>query len=226
MLDENISLTEYKEASKTLKGNKSSGPDSISNDMIKNATPLLGRSVVNLFNAIINTECIPNQWKLGYIVPIFKKGQTDDPANYRGISIISCLGKLFSSILSKRLISHMEESKGFSMYQAGFMKNKRTSDHIFVVKSIIEEAKSRGTPIYGCFVDLKKAFDTVWRAGLFYKMLTNHKFSSKFVKIIRNMYVGLKGATKVNGYISNNFDISIELRQGCNLSPYLFNIYM
>ena len=67
--------------------------------------------------------------------------------------------------------------------QIGFMKGKRTSDHIFVLKCILEEAKSMRKPICACFVDLKKAFDTVWREGLYYKLLFDCRMSTKFVKL-------------------------------------------
>jgi hypothetical protein len=120
----------------------------------------------------------------------------------------------------------MEENNLLSETQIGFEKNCRTSDHIFVLKCIIEQAKANKKPIYACFVDLKKAFDTVCRAGLFYKMLVVHKISPKFIRVLHNMYGKLQGIVKVNGQISKPFNINVGLRQGCNISPHLFNIYV
>ena len=96
----------------------------------------------NLFNKILTSESIPKNWSSGYIVPIYKKGNICDPSNYRGISISSCLGKLFTLLLNNNQI-FLEEHKIISTCQIGFRKNKRTSDHIFVLKSIIEEAKHK-----------------------------------------------------------------------------------
>ena len=87
-------------------------------------------------------------------------------SNYRWISITSCLGKLFSEVLCKRLYNEIETHNLISKSQIGFVKGKRTSDHIFVLKSIIEEYKSKKRPVYACFVDLTNAYDTIWRDGL------------------------------------------------------------
>ena len=113
--------------------------------------------------------------------------------------------------------------KDARVHQIGFMKGKRTSDHIFVLKCIIEEANKRKTPIYTCFVDLKRAFDTVWRIRLWYKLGYDYKISSKFVNMC-SMYHNLSGRFRTSTDISDTFNISIGLRQGCNLSPYLFNL--
>jgi hypothetical protein len=87
------------------------------------------------------------------------------PSNAQMVTL-SCLGKLFSSILSNRLVKYLDSSNLLSPTPIGFMKNKRTANHIFILKALIEEAKSKRAPIYGCFVDLRKAFNTVWRTGL------------------------------------------------------------
>ena len=107
----------------------------------------------------------------------------------------------------------------------------RTSDHIFVLKCILEEAKSMRKPIYACFVDLKKAFDTVWREGLYYKLLFDCRMSTKFVNIMRSLYSNVTGSVKLHtDCTSNQFDISIGLRpRGCAkdaISVLTFLIYI
>ena len=88
--------------------------------------------------------------------------------------------------------------------QIGFRKASRTADHIFVLKSIIDFYKKKKQAIYACFIDLRRAFDTVWRVGLYYKML-KYGISSKCVDIVRDLY---------------------STHQGCNLSPTLFNLFL
>ncbi len=182
--------------------------------------------IKRLFNMILETECVPDCWSEGFLVPIFKKGDKEQPTNYRGISITSCLGKLFSRLLSTRLINYLELNNTMSCFQGGFQKNKRTSDHIFVLKCIIEQSKANKQPLFACFVDLRKAFDTVWRQGLLYKLLYQNNISFKYTRIIKNMYSDLHGMVKINGLISNNIPLTVGLRQGCNLSPALFNLYI
>ena len=121
---------------------------------------------------------------------------------------------------------HYEEHNVISKCQIGFQKHKRTSDHIFVLKCIIEEAKVNKKPIYGCFIDLKKAFDTVWIKGLLYKLLFNCNISPKLVRIIGNMYTNLGAHVNSNGQLGSLFKITVGTRQGCNQSPTLFNLFI
>ena len=98
--------------------------------------------------------------------------------------------------------------------EIGFMKTKRTSDHIYVLKAIIEEVKAKRVPVFACFVDLRKAFDTVWRDSLYYKLIFDHKISTKFVSIIRSLYDNISSCVKLSGGVSGPIDIFIGLRQG------------
>ena len=226
LLAEEISLQELIEGIKKMKVNKSCGPDNILNEMLKAGGNKLRGCILKLFNKIINTEISPEEWATAFIVPLHKGGSEIETSNYRGISITNSMGKLFASILCNRLNQLIHEKQLISKNQIGFMKNKRTSDHLFVLKALIEEHKTRRKPIYACFVDLKKAYDTVWREGLFFKLLYEYKINPKFVRILISLYQNLHGCVKINGEISDKFKISIGLRQGCNLSPMLFNLYI
>ena len=90
-----------------------------------------------LFSFILDTGQYPSPWSDGVIVPLFKSGSPDDPNNYRGITITSCLAKLFNSILNNRLVSFIEEQKFLHYEQIGFRQGCRTSDYIFMLKTII-----------------------------------------------------------------------------------------
>ena len=224
--DQDFTLEEIKNGVKCLKANKSSGLDAVSNEMFKTGLDILNPAMCTMFNHILHSECYPHIWSSGYIVPLHKKGSTSDPSNYRGITISSCLGKLFAMLMNKRLMCFVDEHKIISNCQIGFRKNKRTSDHIFVLKCILEEAKIKKQPIYGCFIDLKKAFDTIWIKGLLFKLLQKYSISPKFVRILNSMYSNLKAQVYSNKKLGSLFNITIGTRQGCNLSPSLFNLFI
>ena len=93
---------------------------------------------VNLFNHVFDTGIIPEAWPAGKIIPIYKqKGDKSDPANYRPITLLSCMGKLFTSVINNRLQSFAEKYEKISECQAGFRKSFSTTDHIFALHTLI-----------------------------------------------------------------------------------------
>ena len=225
ILDSSIDGEEIVEATKSLKNKKACGFDSISNEMIKHSAKHMMPLLTKLFNHVHTSEHYPQQWTEGYIKPLFKKGNKLDPSNYRGLTISSCLGKLYEKILNNRLIRFLDIGKIIKKNQSGFTKNKRTSDHIFVLKSLMDQAKHKGKPLYFCFVDLKSAFDTVWHPGLFYKLIKSNA-SNKFINILTSMYSTITARIKCDQGYTETFPILLGTRQGSNLSPTLFNLYI
>ena len=125
-----------------------------------------------MFNKILNTGTFPNVWSKGYITPLHKSGTASDPDNYRGIMINSCLSKVFTSIINNRLYKCFAEKGIINDLQIGFMKDSQSSDHMLVLKTLIDEyITNKKGGLYFCFVDFRKAYDSVWREGLFYKLL-------------------------------------------------------
>ena len=104
-LDYTIIEKEVFAASKKLKNNKASAYDLLKNEMIKSALPLLSKPITKAFNIILNTGMFPKSWKNGIIIPVHKNGSQFDPNNYRGITLSSCLGKLFCHIINNRICS-------------------------------------------------------------------------------------------------------------------------
>ena len=122
-----------------------------------------------LFNKILVVGIVPNQWIIGLIIPIYKqKGSRYDANNYRGITLLSCLGKLFTSVLNERLCNFCDTNNVLSENQTGFRKGYSTVDHIFLLKSIIDLYRFKKRKLFCCLIDYKKAFDTVWRQGLWH----------------------------------------------------------
>ena len=129
---------------------------------------------VDLFNIILDSGIIPDSWLEGIIRPIHKSGDRQNPENYRPITILSCFGKLFTSILNLRLTTLLEDNAILEENQAGFRKGYATADHIFVLHSLAELLKTRKKKLFCSFIDFSKAFDSVWRAGLWQKLLKNN----------------------------------------------------
>lgn len=222
-LDNLISKTEIEKAISTLKNKKASGFDSILNEMLKSSQIYLVPCFQKLLNSTLNSGNFPKIWAKGYIVPLFKSGSKDDPSNYRGITIGSCLGKLFVKILNIRLEKFLASRNIVKPEQIGFCKGKHTSDHHLVLRTLIEKYTQQGDKkFFTCFVDLQRAFDTVSHDGLFYK-LRNIGVNDLFYNTLKDMYNNIELCVKVDKYsMTENFTSNIGVKQGDNLSPTLF----
>ena len=126
---------------KNLKNNKSFADDHIINEYIKSTLNVMLPIYVDLFNIIFDTGVIPDSWLEGIIRPIHKSGDPQNPENYRPITVLSCFGKLFTSILNLQLTTPLENNDTLEENQAGFRRGRGTSDHIFVLHSLAELLK-------------------------------------------------------------------------------------
>ena len=224
-LDRCFTVDDIAHGIKRLNSGKASGLDSINNEIIKAAAPTIAPMICSLFNKLFELEHFPVQWAVSLLTPLYKCGETCDPNNYRGITLNSCLSKFFTLLLNDRLVQFCEQEQKIHFNQIGFRKGFRTADHVFTIKTLIEQAFSNKKSLYVCFIDFKKAYDTVWRDGLFYKLL-NNGVSVKFTKLIKDMYSQLRCCVSLPNGISLPFASLIGLKQGCNLSPTLFNIFI
>ncbi len=228
-LDYKITSEETTNCIKLLKKGKAPGGDQIINEMLKAGREVLAPILANLFNYILVSGYFPEAWAESYIKPLFKGGSVYDPNDYRGISLSSCVGKLFCSVLNNRLVSYLVDNDIYKPHQIAFRKNCRTADHIFVLRTLIDKYVKRkvkdSAHLYVCFVDLKKAFDTVWREGLLYKLL-QLRVGGNFYTIIFDMYTKCKVSIKLTEGITESFISNIGVKQGCILSPTLFNVFL
>jgi sorting nexin-29 len=178
-----------------------------------------------LFNVIFDNGIMPSIWLIWMIKPIYKnKGDKFDPKNYRPITIVSCLGKLVIAILNERLNAFSESFSVISENQYGFRQGYSTSDNLFTLQSFIEILKCKKKRMYCAFIDFIKAFDTVWRAGFWHKMLLNN-INGKMYDVIFNMYCNIKSCIVFNNCKSDYFACDNGVRQGDNLLPFLFSLF-
>jgi hypothetical protein len=132
---------------------------------------------------------------------------------------------MFTSLLNKRLGEFATQNSTISENQTGFRAGYGTTDHVFLLSSIIDLYLSKKLKLYCTFIDYQKAFDTVWRAGLWVKLL-RCGIRGKVFNVIHNMYQGIKSCVTVNGEDSEYFVSNIGVRQGENLSPFLFAVFV
>ena len=222
-LDAEISEDEVRKALRGLKSGKASGPDDISAEMLKTAEDVIIEFLVKLFNTLFMNGIYPEGWKEAIIVPVYKKGDKDSPNNYRGISLLSLIGKCYVSVLNARLYSWAENNRKISETQAGFRKGYRTTDHIFALYAATQKYLSQPAKLYTCFVDLRRAFDTVKHATLF-RALFRTGVSKRFCKAVMAMYDSLKASVRVKNDVTDSFQCPQGLRQGCGASPTFFSL--
>ena len=180
-----------------------------------------------MFNKIFDINIIPTDWKCAIIKPIPKSSILDPrvPLNYRGISLLSTVYKMFATVLNHRLCTCLETNNIYVDEQNGFRKGRSCLDHIFALTSIIRGRRALKKSTFVAYVDMEKAFDRVDRELLFYKVLSVG-IGGKMYRCLQSIYDSCQCAVNVNGYITSMFASHFGVRQGDSLSPTLFNIYI
>ena len=171
-LDKEITEKEVQSLIISLRNNKARGIDKIFNEYLKYRTENIINRIVKIFNVIQLKGIFPENWLFGIVKPIYQnKGSKADPGNYRGITLVSCLSKLFTGVINKRFIECLENNNLLNENQTSFRKNYATLDHIFNFHTIIQLRFAKGKKLYCAVVDCAKAFDTVWRKALWFKLI-------------------------------------------------------
>ena len=158
-------------------------------------------------------------------MPIFKGGDKDDAQNYRGITLINILSKIYSQILLNRLTKWSDRENKISSNQFGFQKGKFTIDCIFIFSSIISKTLNAGCKLYCVFLDYEKAFDKIDRSFLWHKLISEN-VSSRLVKALKSVYNTVKSCIRYKSTLSGFFDSHIGLKQGDPSSPLMFMLFI
>ncbi|KAL5263169.1 hypothetical protein ACHWQZ_G008544 [Mnemiopsis leidyi] len=224
ILNDPITKEELLKALRNLKKGKSCSIDLISNEMLQNLTPLGKKAVLKTFNHSLESGLYP--WHTSVITPIYKSGNPFNPDNYRAIAVGSCMGKLFSSILLDRLLLFKNLYCPDPIEQLGFSKGAQTNDHVFTLKTIVDKyTRKHRVKLYACFVDLRKAFDTVCRDLLLHK-ISCLGIGGHFFNCLSDMYNNSIARIKISGLLTPNISIGRGTEQGHLLSPDLFKIFI
>lgn len=208
-----------------LKLKKASGIDGIPSEFIKSARDQLSGPLHGVFNFLFNKGEWPAMWAEGLINPIHKKGSQNTEDNYRKVTVMPALGKVFESILNTRLTYRNLVLDMDDRCQFGFKQDARTTDNMFILNSLIQRQKFRNKPLYVCFVDFTKAFDYINRSALYYKLI-KRGIHGKLLNIIMSMFDKAKCKVKWKGLVGGNIDSEFGVLQGGMLSPKLFTEFL
>ena len=215
---------EVLEAINRLKNGKASGLDGVKAEYLKCGGNVCVEWMVRLLNVCLDSGMVPMDWKKGCIVPIYKgKGDPLDCKNSRGISLLSMPGKVFGRILIERVMENTEGQIGEE--QCGFRKGRSCADQIFALRQLCEKMFEKKKRVYLAFMDLEKAYDRVDRSAM-WQVMRIYGIGGKVLRSIMSFYDEGKACVRVGGVVSDSFEVTVGLRQGCVMSPWMFNLYM
>ena len=211
---------------KKLKMRKAPGQDKLHNEMLVNLDDSGRKVILRLINMTFDKGHIPKAWRNAVISPILKKGKPQEDLNsYRPISITSCLGKIAERMINSRLYWWLESSGHLHSSQAGFRAGYRTEDQLFRLSQRILDGFQKKHHTTAVFVDLKQAYDRVWRKGLLLKM-RNSGIHGNLYKWLKAFLTERTIQTKINNGISSKEVLQEGLPQGSPLSCTLFLVFI
>ncbi|KAK3515354.1 hypothetical protein QTP70_018755, partial [Hemibagrus guttatus] len=217
-----IRKDEVRKALKRMKSGKAVGPDDIPVEVWKCLGEAAVEFLANLFNRVLESERMPEEWRRSVLVPIFKnKGDVQSCSNYRGIKLMSHTMKVWERVVEARLRKVVEICE----QQYGFMPRKSTTDAIFALRILMEKYRDGQKELHCVFVDLEKAYDRVPREELWYCMRKSG-VAEKYVRVVQDMYERSRTVVRCAVGQTEEFNVEVGLHQGSALSPFLFAMVM
>ena len=222
-LDRNPTIDELSKAIDSLSAGKAPGMDGIPPDLLKHCKTALLAPLHEVLCKCWQEGAVPQDMRDAKIITLYKnKGERSDCNNYRGISLLSIVGKVYARVILGRLQKLADRI--YPESQCGFRAKRSTVDMIFSIRQLQEKCKEQNMPLYVAFIDLTKAFDLVSREGLF-KILPKIGCPPKLLSLIESFHTNMKGIVQYDGSTSEPFDIHSGVKQGCVLAPTLFGIF-
>ena len=215
-------MEEVTTAVKNTKPKKSPGPDGIIPEVLLYGGQTLKSFLLTMFNLFWSSESIPADLVDAIICILFKKGDRSQCDNYRGISLLSVVGKVFCDILLQRLQRIAELV--YPESQSGYREGRSTIDGIFTLRQIMEKCREQRQNLHIVFIDFTKAFDCVNRE-LLLEIMCKLGCPSKLVRVVKKLYSGVHARLRIDGELSEPIQYNSGVKQGCKLAPALFGIY-
>ena len=210
---------------KSLPIGKASGPNGLSNRILKELSKELAFPLCVLFNRSLSQGEVPRQWKEANICPIHKKDDPSLVSNYRPISLLNSEDKVFERLIFKHLYNHLRDNNVLSSLQSGFIQGDSTVNQLTFLYNTFCQALDMGKEVRVVFCDIRKAFDRVWHAGLLHK-LKAADVQGELLKWFTNYLAERKQRVILPGVASDWTYILAGVPQGSILGPILFLIYI
>ena len=210
---------EVQHAVKQMKNNKAPGEDGVVIDIVKEGGEVLYKQLSRLFTNCLRQRTIPKEWNNAIIILLHKKGDVKDINNYRPISLLSHMSKLFTKVIKNRIEKQLDINQ--AREQAGFRSGYSTTDHLQVITQLVQKSNEYEIPMCFIFVDYEKAFDSVEHCGIV-NAIKEHQINSVYIETLINIYNSGTSVIRLDNE-SNKFPIQKGVRQGDTLSPKLFN---
>ena len=220
-----ITIKDMEDALYNLNANKSPGPDNIHPKLLKLCCKTLSIPLKILFDCTIINGCIPNEWKVAEVRPIFKKGDKTNPGNYRPVSLTPIICKVFEKFIKNSLNKHLIDNNILSKEQFGFVSGRNTITQLLVTLNDWMSDLDNDVPVDAAYLDFRKAFDTVPHQRLISKLKT-YNIKGPILNWINSFLSDRTQFVKINNSSSSNLNVSSGVPQGSVLGPTLFIFFI
>ena len=220
-----IVISEVTNIIKELKNKNSSGPDGISNKMLKLSYPVISEILADIFNDCLSSNYFPEIFKISKIIPIHKSGIVDNVDNYRPISLLSTLSKVFEKLIHNRIYKFIKKHNILSDCQFGFQWNRSCIDALINFTEEMRSVSDKKKKGYAFFVDLKKAFDSISHEILL-KKLEHYAFRNYVREFFGSYLENRRQFVYTNNLESKILQNNYGVPQGSVLGPLLFLLYI
>ncbi|KAK3506577.1 hypothetical protein QTP70_009899 [Hemibagrus guttatus] len=222
-VDSFITQAEVTEVVQMLLGGKAPGVDEIRPEYLKSLYVVGLSWLTHLCNIAWWSGTVSLDWVTGVVVPLFKKGDWRVCSNYRGITLLSLPGKVYSRVLERRVRPLVKPR--IQEEQCGFCPSCGTLDQLYTLHRVLEGSCEFAQPVYMCFVNLEKVFDCV-PCGILWEALWEYGVRGPLLRAVRSLFSRSRSLVRIASCKSDLFPVHVGLQQGCPLSPVLFIVFI